>query len=124
MNATSNPYAVTPPHTDTTLTQAGVAADAKAVGDALSAKPNELILKSAPFSGTTDYYAQISVNAPSDAIAILGIASVDTMFIPMSLSLKGTSFRCVSGIANLEMKFASETAVSGNLWYLAYAKQN
>lgn len=122
MNATNNPYAVTPP--DKTLTQEGVAADAKAVGDALSAKQNELILKSEPFSGTTDYYAQISVNAHSDAIAILGIASVDTMFIPMSLSLESTSFRCVNGLGGLEMKFASETAVSGTLWYLAYAKQD
>lgn len=37
MNATNNPYAVTPP-TDTTLTKEGVAADAKAVGDALSTR--------------------------------------------------------------------------------------
>lgn len=34
MNATNNPYAVTPP-TDTTLSVEGVAADAKAVGEAL-----------------------------------------------------------------------------------------
>lgn len=34
MNATNNPYAVTPP-TDTTLTQEGVAADAKSVGEAV-----------------------------------------------------------------------------------------
>lgn len=34
MNATNNPYAVTPP--DKTLTQEGVAADAKAVGDAVA----------------------------------------------------------------------------------------
>lgn len=34
MNATNNPYAVTPP-TDTTLSVEGVAADAKAVGDAV-----------------------------------------------------------------------------------------
>lgn len=120
--AVNNPYKQEAP--DKTLSIEGMAADAKAVGDALSAKPNELILKSEPFSGTTDYYAQISVNAPSDAIAILGIASIDTMFIPMSLALKGTSFRCVHRLSGLEMKFASETAVSGNLWYLAYAKQN
>ena len=37
MNATNNPYAVTPP-TDTTLTKEGVAADAKAVGDELSTR--------------------------------------------------------------------------------------
>lgn len=35
MNATNNPYAVTPP-TDKTLTQEGVAADAKAVGDEMA----------------------------------------------------------------------------------------
>ena len=35
MNATNNPYAVTPSPTDTTLTQEGIAADAKAVGDAV-----------------------------------------------------------------------------------------
>lgn len=40
MNATNNPYAVTPPPTDTTLTQEGVAADAKAVGAALTLKKN------------------------------------------------------------------------------------
>lgn len=37
MNATTNPYAVTPPP-DKTLTQEGVAADAKAVGDTLNRK--------------------------------------------------------------------------------------
>lgn len=38
MNVTNNPYAVTPP-TDKTLTKEGVAADAKAAGDALAAIP-------------------------------------------------------------------------------------
>lgn len=39
MNVTNNPYMLfTPPPTDTTLTQEGVAADAKAVGDALNSK--------------------------------------------------------------------------------------
>lgn len=84
--AVNNPYKQEAP--DKTLSVEGVAADAKAVGDALSAKPNELILKGASFSDTTDLYSQIAVNAPSDAIAVLGIAAVDTMFIPMSLSLK------------------------------------
>ena len=39
MNVTNNPYMLLPPPpTDTTLTQEGVAADAKAVGDALNSK--------------------------------------------------------------------------------------
>lgn len=40
MDATNNPYAVTPP-TDTTLTQEGVAADAKAVGVAYECNPKK-----------------------------------------------------------------------------------
>lgn len=38
MNATNNPYMLLPPPTDTTLTQEGVAADAKVVGDELSTR--------------------------------------------------------------------------------------
>lgn len=84
--ATNNPYKQEAP--DKTLTQEGVAADAMAVGDALGKKSNKLILKSTSFSGRTDQFAQIAVRAPDDAIAILGIGSTDTMFIPMNLSLR------------------------------------
>lgn len=121
MNATNNPYAVTPP-TDTTLTQEGIAADAKAVGDALGKKSNKLILKSTSFSGRTDQFAQISIKAPDDAFAILNIASSGTMFVPMNLSLAGASFRCITGLSNMQMNFAPNTEVSGTVWYLAYAK--
>ena len=122
MNATNNPYAVTPPPTDTTLTQEGVAADAKAVGNALDKKSNKLILKSMYFSGRTDQFAQISIRAPDDAFAILNIASVGTMFVPMNLSLADASFRCLTGLPNMQMNFAPNTEVSGTMWYLAYAK--
>lgn len=121
MNATNNPYAVTPP-TDKTLTQEGVAADAKIVGDALGEKSNKLILKNTPYSGRTDQYSQIVTSAPDDAIAILGIVSSDTMFIPMNLSLSYATFRCMTGMAVQKLNFTPNANVSGNMWYLAYAK--
>lgn len=110
------------PLTDTTLTQDGLPADAKAVGEALSKKSNKLILKNVYYSDRTDQYSQIITRAPSDAIAVLGITASETMFIPMRLSLGETSFRCMTGIANLQLKFAPNTNVSGTMWYLAYAE--
>ena len=118
--AANNPYVVTPP--DKTLSIEGVAADAKTVGDALGEKSNKLILKSMSFSGRTDQFAQISIRAPDDAFAILNIASVGTMFVPMNLSLADASFRCITGLSNMQMNFAPNTEVSGTMWYLAYAK--
>lgn len=123
MNATNNPYMLLPPpKTDTTLTQEGVAADAKAVGDAFGKKSNKLILKSTDFSGRTDQFSQISIKSPDDAFAILNIASSGTMFVPMNLSLADASFRCITGLSNMQMNFAPNTEVSGTVWYLAYAK--
>lgn len=121
MNATNNPYAVTPP-TDTTLSVEGMAAEAKAVGDALGKKSNKLILKSTDFSGRTDQFAQIAIRAPDDAFAILNISSFGTMFVPMNLSLANASFRCITELSNMQMNFAPNTEVSGTVWYLAYAK--
>nr|DAO56866.1 MAG TPA: hypothetical protein [Caudoviricetes sp.] len=117
--ATNNPYKRKAP--DKTLSVEGVAADAKAVGDALGKKSNKLALKSASYSGRTDQYSQISTRAPDDAIAILAIVSSETMFIPMSLSLAYATFRCMTGLSSLQIKFAPNTNVSGTMWYLAYA---
>lgn len=122
MSATNNPYAVTPPPTDTTLTQEGVAADAKAVGDALGKKSNKLVVKTSSYSGRTDQYSQISTSAPDDAVAILGIMSTATMFIPMEISLTYATFRCMTGLSNMNIQFAPNTNVSGTMWYLAYTK--
>lgn len=55
MNATNNPYAVTPP--DKTLSIEGVAADAKAVGDALDLKQPKCIKV-----GSTGGGKSVSVN--------------------------------------------------------------
>ena len=113
---------LSPPPTDTTLTKEGVAADDKVVGDALGEKSNKLTLKTTSYSGRTDQYSQIATRAPDDAIAILGIESIDTMFVPMNISLTDASFRCVTGMANMQMNFAPNTEVSGTMRYLAYAK--
>lgn len=118
--AANNPYTATTP--DKTLTQEGVAADAKAVGDALGEKSNKLVVKTVSYSGRTDQYSQIATSAPDDAIALLGIASVGTMFIPMDISLKYATFRCITGLSNMQINFAPNTNVSGTMWYLAYAK--
>lgn len=107
---------------DATLTKEGYAADAKTVGDALGEKSNKLTLKTTSYSGRTDQYSQIATSAPDDAIVLLGIASVDTMFIPMNISLQYATFRCMTGLANMDIQFAPNTNVSGTMWYLAYVK--
>lgn len=107
---------------DATLTKEGYAADAKTVGDALGEKSNKFTLKTTSYSSRTDQYSQVAARAPDDAIAILGITATDTMFIPMNLSLTNASFRCVTGIAEMQMHFAPNTNVSGTMWYLAYVK--
>ena len=69
MYATNNPYAVTPP-TDTTLSVEGVAADAKAVGDALSEK-NALIQESAIDNQSTDSNGNIYTDFLTSKVVIV-----------------------------------------------------
>lgn len=72
MNATNNPYAVTPP-TDTTLTKEGVAADAKAVGDKL----NSQALKIKTVTATTQGNGNIptaTVDMRSEKCLIVGVS--------------------------------------------------
>ena len=123
MNATNNPYAVTPP-TDTTLTQEGVAADAKVVGAALSKKTNKIQIASKSFSGTTDTYAQVSITIPDDSFAILYAASSNILFIPTVMYTKSAVFRCITGLASAKLEFAKNAAVSGTLYYLTELKYN
>lgn len=81
--ATNNPYAVTP--TDKTLTQEGVPADAKTVGDALSTVKGMLKVAKVKFSdisvetGSNDYYYTIETSfadkIPANAIVLAATAS-------------------------------------------------
>lgn len=114
--AANNPYKQEAP--DKTLTQEGVAADAKAVGDALSKKTNKIQIASKSFSGTTDTYAQVSIPIPDNSIAILFVASSNTLFIPAVMYTKSVVFRCITGLTSAKLDFAKNAAVSGTLYYL------
>lgn len=84
MNATNNPYAVTPP-TDKTLTQEGVPADAKTVGDALSVVKGMLKVAKVKLSDisvdveNTSYYYTKKISfadkIPTNAIVLAATAS-------------------------------------------------
>lgn len=72
MNATNNPYAVTPP-TDTTLSVEGMAADAKVVGDKL----NSQALKIKTVTATTQGNGNIptaTVDMRSEKCLIVGVS--------------------------------------------------
>ena len=115
MNATNNPYAVTPP-TDTTLTQEGVAADAKAVGDALKAA--ELIVKHKSYSVNTDEYAQTSIRVPDDCIAALYFVCADALVCPQSYENGKFTFRCFGNIRSQVLNALTNTTLSIELYYL------
>lgn len=114
--ATNNPYKQEAP--DKTLTQEGVAADAKAVGGALSKKTNKIQIASKSFSGTTDTYAQVSIPIPDNSISILFVVSSNTLFIPAVMYTKSAVFRCITGLTSAKLDFAKNAAVSGTLYYL------
>lgn len=103
---------------DKTLSVEGVAADAKAVGDALSKKTNKIQIASKSFSGTTDTYAQVSIHIPNNSIAILYVTSTDILFMPTVTFTQSIVYRCIAGLASAELKFAKNTTVSGTLYYL------
>lgn len=80
MNATNNPYAVTPP-TDTTLSVEGVAADAKAVGDALNNK-NALIQEGSINNTRTDANGNIYTDFSTEKYVILQAWSIGACVTP------------------------------------------
>lgn len=116
MNATTNPYAVTPPPTDTTLTQEGVAADAKAVGEALKAA--ELIVKHQSYSVTTDIYAQTSIRVPDNCTAALYFTCNDAIVWPQGYRDRVFSLRCFGHITGIELNGLRNTTLSIELYYL------
>lgn len=83
MNATNNPYAVTPP-TDTTLTKEGVSADAKAVGDALNNK-NALIQED-NYTNRTDINGNTYTSFLTNKYVILQAWSIGVCVTPFITS--------------------------------------
>ena len=86
MNATNNPCAVTPP-TDTTLTQEGVAADAKAVGTALTLKKITQAL-------SVDQYNIAFFPYPKDFKMALQYICSEALLVPQVDYGSGMNFRC------------------------------
>lgn len=116
MNAINNPYAVTPPHTDKTLTQKGVAADAKAVGDALKAA--ELIVKHKSYSITTDEYSQTSIRVPDDCTAALYFTCDKALVCPRTFTSGTFIFQCFGKITDQVLNTLPRTNLSIELYYL------
>ena len=114
MNATNNPYAVTPP--DKTLTQGGVAADAKAVGDALKAA--ELIVKHRLYSVNTDQYAQASLRVPDDCTAALYFVCDKAIVWPQGYTNGVFSLRCFGNIQSQVLNALRDATLSIELYYL------
>ena len=81
MNATNNPYMLLPPPTDTTLTQEGVSADAKAVGDALNNK-NALIQEGNFDNARTDSNGNIYTGLLTEKYVILQAWSLGVCVTP------------------------------------------
>mgnify|MGYP001027268782 FL=1 len=81
MNATNNPYAVTPP-TDTTLTQEGVAADAKAVGKTLGKKADSTVVEKAlNQKQTTLLESSFTANTDSNGNIYTGWSTTDYVIV-------------------------------------------
>ena len=114
MNATNNPYAVTPP--DKTLTQEGAAADAKAVGDALKAA--ELIVKHRLYSVNTDQYAQASLRVPDDCTAALYFVCDKAIVWPQGYTNGVFSLRCFGNIQSQVLNALRDETLSIELYYL------
>ena len=76
---------LSPPPTDTTLTQEGVAADAKAVGDALSEK-NALIQESFIANQSTDSNGNIYTDFLTDKVIIIQTWSQGYLVTPFITS--------------------------------------
>lgn len=114
MNATNNPYAVTPP-TDTTLTQEGVAADAKAVGDAVKNVQTD-VSKKLNHAGNIGYCHQTgTVNCDLSDLEVgnyLIIAPRSSFVSAFNKTTSGAAFK------NDNMSVSGNTLTIKNLqWY-------
>lgn len=110
MNATNNPYAVTPP-TDTTLTQEGVAADAKAVGTALTLKKITQAL-------TVDQYNIAFFAYPKDFKMALQYICSEALLVPQVDYGSGMNFRCFGNTNSNSLSTMIGKTINITLYYL------
>lgn len=111
MNATNNPYAVTPPPTDTTLTQEGVAADAKAVGEALTLKKITQAL-------TVDQYNIAFFPYPKDFKMALQYICSEALLVPQVDYGSGMNFRCFGNTNSNSLSTMIGKTINITLYYL------
>jgi hypothetical protein len=112
--AANNPYKQEAP--DKTLTQEGVAADAKAVGDAL--KGAKLNVKHRLYSVTTDQYSQASLSTPSDCTAVLYFTCDKALVWPRNFKNGTFIFQCFGNIRDQVLNTLPNTNLSIELYYL------
>lgn len=110
MNATNNPYAVTPP-TDTTLTQEGAAADAKAVGKALTLKKITKAL-------TVDQYNIAFFPYPKDFKMALQYICSEALLVPQVDYGSGMNFRCFGNTNSNSLSTMIGKTINITLYYL------
>lgn len=111
MNATNNPYAVTPPTTDTTLTQEGAAADAKAVGKALTLKKITQAL-------TVDQYNIAFFPYPKDFKMALQYICSEALLVPQVDYGSGINFRCFGNTNSNSLSTMIGKTINITLYYL------
>ena len=107
---------LSPPPTDKTLTQEGVAADAKAVGDALKAA--ELIVKSENYSETIGEYSQLAVRLPKDCKVLLNISCNNAIMWIQSIGNGAITFRCFGPTVDIQLGNMSGQRIAFTLYYL------
>lgn len=110
MNATNNPYAVTPPP-DKTLTQEGAAADAKAVGKALTLKKITQAL-------TVDQYNIAFFPYPKDFKMALQYICSEALLVPQVDYGSGINFRCFGNTNNNSLSTMIGKTINITLYYL------
>lgn len=100
-----------PPPTDTTLTQEGVAADAKAVGTALTLKKITQTL-------SVDQYNIVFFPYPKDFKMALQYICPDALLVPQVDYGSGMNFRCFGNTNNNSLAVMIGKTINITLYYL------
>lgn len=101
---------------DKTLSVEGMAADAKAVGDALNSA--KLVVKSQTYNITVREFSQLVVNLPKDYKALLFVACNSAVMWIQEINNRSISFRCFGPISNIQLGDISNAAITFTLFYL------